>query len=188
MNKLVPGQGFVVTAISRARYTLASLGGFGWAGIVLCLAAVLVGFMLLPPLHDAVANHRLELTRIERAATQPTAPVRSAADELQVFEQSLPKRSALDKDLVRIHQLALEQGLRIEAGEYKLVQEPGGTQMRYQLLFPTHGTYPSLRAWLAATLNEMPHAALDGLTLRRDQASTEILEARVRISLFARSL
>ncbi|GMV55359.1 MAG: hypothetical protein AMXMBFR6_11640 [Betaproteobacteria bacterium] len=187
MKHFVPGQGFVMTAIGRARYTLASLGGFGWAGIALCLAAALVGFMLLPPLRDAVASRRLELTRMERAATQHTAPVRSATAELQAFEQGLPTRSALDRDLVRIHELALERGLRIEAGEYKLVQEPGGAQLRYQLLFPTHGTYPSLRAWLAAILNEMPHAALDGLTLRRDQASTETLEARVRISLFARS-
>ena len=52
------------------------------------------------------------------------------------------------------------------------------------MVMPVRATYPALRTWLAAVLNHSNAIALDELSLQRANADTDVLEARVRLTLF----
>ena len=63
-------------------------------------------------------------------------------------------------------------------------EEQGLNLLRYQITLPVKGSYISIRGFLRRVLNDIPSASLDGISLQRQNAGDEILEAQIRLSLF----
>jgi hypothetical protein len=51
---------------------------------------------------------------------------------------------------------------------------------------PVAGTYPQLRAFIAAVLEDMPTASIDALRFERKGAAQTRLDAQVRLTLHVR--
>jgi hypothetical protein len=52
---------------------------------------------------------------------------------------------------------------------------------------PLHADYPHVHAWLVQVLNQLPNAALDEVSLKRDNAGAPALDAKLRLTLFLRA-
>ena len=72
----------------------------------------------------------------------------------------------------------------LEKGEYRLARETDFRLARYQVTLPIHGDYGALRSFVNDVLETVPSAALEELTMKRDNSEVPQLEGRVRFVLF----
>lgn len=108
----------------------------------------------------------------------------SAEQRLARFQEFLPPASDLPEMLASVHQAADTHGIALENAQYKESREKGSPVMRYQMTLPLRASYPQIRAWLAEVMNGAPNAVLEELSLKRESAGNEELNARARLSLY----
>ena len=72
----------------------------------------------------------------------------------------------------------------LQSGEYKLDRNPDSRLARYQITLPVTGSYAQLRGFVGQVLADVPAAALEEITLRRESVSSPRLEARIRLTLY----
>jgi hypothetical protein len=125
---------------------------------------------------------------LQRAEPRPGAPggasARRPADEPAAYYGYFVSRAEASAALQAIFVAAQLEGIDLETGEYRLGRERGSRLLRYQVVFPVKGSYPSIRRFVARALNEAPGVALDDLTLRRENVQSRVLEARVQFTLY----
>ncbi len=173
--------------LAHVRYQLVRHGWPAAAGLALFgVAAGLYVFGVQPA--QARANElRAEQSALrQRGAPPPGQPELLRARQAALLD-GLPAPTAALDTIASIHAAAAARGVELARGEYRLVREAGASLARYQLVLPTRSTYPALRGWLADSLNTNPHASLDDITLRREDAGVGTVEARVRITLYLRA-
>jgi hypothetical protein len=162
----------------------------GWAGALamLVLIAAAVVFWAVRP---AIAASQRDLLRAHVARLDATARLRGAApdagqrDPRDAVRDAFPPVSRRGESIATLLAL-LEQG-RVSADRAEYVaqdEEPGLVRVRMTL--PIEGGYGAARQLIAAVLNGLPHAALDGLDLERPSESGERLSGQLRFSLFFR--
>lgn len=168
---------------------VARLGPIGLAGLALiAIAATLHVTILLPAReeHDRLADRVTRLAaRAKLVPPVPTVAAEGPEQSLSSFAGHFPPARRSASEALRLHALAARHGLRLASGEYRLVPEPGTDLLRYQITLPLKGTYPSVRAFLADSLAEVPTLAIDALALKRESAGVREVEGRVQLSLYA---
>ena len=125
------------------------------------------------------------------------APARAAADErvpagakgtvaeqLAAFYAFFPPAQSSPDWLGKIHAAAKAKGLVLQSGEYKLERSTDSRLARYQIVLPVTGSYAQLRGFVGQVLADVPAAALEEITLRRESVASPRLEARIRLTLF----
>lgn len=162
----------------------------GWpAAFGLALLAIAVGGQTLavPALQAQTAIARETQEHLsKRNLPSPNAQDASQA-QYSALLASLPKGANTSLETVKaLHHLAATHGVRLATGEYRLARESGDTLQRYQITLPASASYPKLRAWLTEVMNETPALALDEIGLRREDAGSDRIEARLRFTLFVR--
>ena len=108
----------------------------------------------------------------------------ASGDRLANFYAFFPPLNSTPDWLRRIFALAEAQGLRLEAGEYKLTRERDLQLSRYELNLPVRGSYAQIREFVAQVLTEVPASSLDELRLKRDDPSSSTVEARIKLTLY----
>jgi Tfp pilus assembly protein PilO len=86
--------------------------------------------------------------------------------------------------LGKIHAAARSKGLALRSGEYRLERAADQRFARYQITLPVVGSYAQIRGFVGQVLADVPAAALEDITLRRESASSPSLEARIRLTLY----
>jgi hypothetical protein len=171
-----------------ARQWVSRLGWPGLAGLaMLALALVFCASMVLPHRaeRDAALENSLQLrASVRRALLHPEAQKPGRAQQLRTFYSLFPAADTLPDWLGRIYAAANRRGLPLELGQYKASRDPGARLMRYQLIFPVKGGYAAVRGFIGEVLREVPTAALDDLELKRDSIGSDVIEARLRMTLF----
>lgn len=163
----------------------------GWPGIVgLALLVFSAGLAAtatssrvgeLDALQDEV--QALQARYLMTGSTAPDG--RSTREEqLHTFYGFFPPLSTLPDWLERIYAAAEKNGVVLEIGEYRLVQERGWRLARYQLTLPVKGSYQQVRGFVAQVLTDVPAAALDEIGFRRDAAATDRIDVRLRLTLY----
>jgi hypothetical protein len=170
---------------ARLEALLGGLGATGVLGIGVLLACAGFYATALAPLEEGAAAQRVALERL-RART-PYEPISTGgrAEELRRFYSLFPAASALNEDVERLHRLARGAGLDLAQGEYRLERRASGL-WAYRVTLPVRGSYAQLRGFLGSVLTGMPTASLDGLRFERKKAADTLLEAQVRVTLYAR--
>ena len=107
--------------------------------------------------------------------------------QLTAFYARLPAAADALEAIADIHGAAQVNGVTLAHGEYRLARDGGAPLMRYQITLPARSTYPRLRAWLADTLDAVPNVSLDEISLKRDDAGSDSVDARVRLTLYLRA-
>ncbi len=139
----------------------------GLAALLLLAAAVLVWAV-----RPAMAATQRELLRAhvqrldETARLQPTTAGARLRDPRDAVRDALPPENRRAESIATL--LALLDKAKVAANSAEYVAEdqaPGLVRVRVTL--PVEGGYGPARALIASILNELPHAALDGLELER---------------------
>ena len=170
---------------ARLEARLRRLGVAGVLGIGVLLACAGFWVSALAPLEEELAAQRLAHERL-RART-PYRPVFAdgRSEELRRFRSLFSTAGALTGELERLHRAARAAGLDLAQGEYRLERRPAGL-WSYRVTLPVAGTYPQLRAFIAAVLEDMPTVSIDALRFERKGAAQTRLDAQVRLTFHVR--
>lgn len=174
-----------------ARQLGQQLGLPGAVGVLLLVLAAWGQWVSLPALQREVARTTQEAQRVRQAV-----PRGAAAAALQLTPEQavaallarLPTPAQRSGVLAGILQAAREQNLAIDT--LQLHQSDAGADgadagvSRQQIDVPLKGSYAQIRAWLVRLLQEQPALSLDALQLKRADAQTDQLDARISLSLW----
>jgi len=177
-------------AIARLRAAVEQLGRAGVVGIALVAFAVAFYFSAVAPLATELAGLRVEADDLERRL-QPGGLSGGAkgtpAEQLATFYAFFPSPQSSPDWLGKINAAARAKGLVLRSGEYKLERSADQKLARYQITLPVAGSYAQIRGFVGQVLADVPAAALEEITLRRESVSSSTLEARIRLTLYLRS-
>ncbi|WP_338847721.1 hypothetical protein V8J88_03130 [Massilia sp. W12] len=159
---------------------------------LLGLALALYGWQIwLPQQHTMLQQNRQAVEKIKAAFAQPKAvpampakPQPVAERNLVRFYDALGERSYVEQQVNLLFGIAERAGLTLRQGEYKLSFNKAGGFYHYQITLPVKGTYGQLRQFCEQTLLQIPFAALDEISFKREIVANRNLEARLRLSLY----
>jgi len=176
--------------MAYARYALLRWGWAAFASIGLLLAATAVHYfgVVLPTTEMARLRsaQAADFAKRQSAALAPD-PKAMEAQRATSFQNNLPDSAQALQSLEFIHRAAARHGLALPSAQYQATQatrDAAGAFKKYAMVMPVQASYPALRAWLAEILNNQPALSLDDLSLQRSSTDTDVLEARVRLTLF----
>jgi len=176
----------VKTWVWVARRELRTIGWPGIAGLALIVCALVVFVSTLMPMHARIneAKADVDALRAKLRAAPSTPGSAASGDRLSNFYAFFPPLSSTPQWLQRIYGLAEAQGLRLEAGEYKLVRERDLRLSRYEVNLPVRGSYGQIREFVAQVLKEVPASSLDELSMKRDDPGLPTVDARIKLTLY----
>jgi Tfp pilus assembly protein PilO len=159
----------------------------GVTGIGLAVFALAFFMSTVAPAREEAGRLRAKLARLQSAAVK--VPHDSNATErgisqLATFTRNFPTLTEAPGWILKMHQIAARNELTLETGEYRLTGAKDGELARYQITLPLHGGYAQVRTFLEQVLTEIPAAALDEVTIRRESIGSRATETRVRLTLY----
>ena len=166
----------------------ARLGWMGAAGAALIVLALAEWGSFALPAGEHAQELEAQLLRLRESPRSGREIGASSEGDLgaqiAAFEKFFPAAVDINRLTAEIHQAAEKEKLVLEKGEYRLSEEQGLNLLRYQITLPVKGSYASLRGFLRRVLRDIPSLSLDGVSLQRQNAGDEVLEAQIRLSLF----
>lgn len=170
----------------QARQVFDAIGWQGVLGIVLLTAGLLAAATIPARLADLdrmqgeaeAVRKRLKITGTNAAGYG------GPREQLVNFYAFFPTMATLPDWLERIYDAAEKNGVQLDTGEYKLLQERSQKLARYQLTLPVRGNYAQVRGFIAEVLTAVPAAALDEIGFRREAVGSTVLDARIRFTLY----
>ena len=155
--------------------------------VALALALVVAFFLMLRAQVDldqqyAEARRQAALPPPVPGAIAPPPP--SADQNLAHFYASLGERGKVERQLKTLFALAEKNGLALRQGEYRSSQDRAGRFLTYQITLPVTGRYGAIWQFAFDALRALPHASLDDVAFRRDAIGSELVEARLRLTLY----
>jgi hypothetical protein len=171
--------------LERLRDEVERLGRSGAVGIALLAFALAFHFSAVVPRESERADLLDEASRLEqRPRAAGPAEKGTPAEQLATFYAFLPPAQSSPDWLGKIHAAALAKGLVLRSGEYRLDRVADQKFARYQITLPVVGSYAQIRGFVGQVLADVPAAALEEITLRRESAASPTLEARIRLTLY----
>lgn len=164
-------------------------GVAGLLGLVLVTAGGVTGLLLLPQAREQRSALQQEVSTAKDSALQASEQRRHAPGtvlQLHKFLELLPPLASNAEDIQRLFILAREAGVDLTKADYQLTIEPGLEIVRYQITLPMREKYLTVRRFATESLNALPHLALDELQFARNDTSTDVVDAQLRLTLFYR--
>lgn len=106
------------------------------------------------------------------------------AEQLEQFNRAFPASAETSALVKKLHDIAAQNSIALDTGEYRLTRERDGDLARYQVTLPLRGTYWQVRLFVAQVLDEMPSSALEEISIKRDSVSARAVETRVRFAFY----
>jgi Tfp pilus assembly protein PilO len=173
--------------VQRLRDRLEGLGPAGVVGVALLVfAATLYGTAVVPRAQERAAL-QAEAERLRerlQMSGSPTGAKGTLGEQLAAFYAFFPPAQSSPDWLGKIHAAAKAKGLVLQSGEYKLERSADSRLARYHMILPVTGSYAQLRGFVGQVLADVPAAALEEITLRRESVASPRLEARIRLTLY----
>jgi hypothetical protein len=163
------------------------LGVPGVTGISLAVFALALFVSAVLPARGEIDRLRARIVRAQGVATIAPDDGSAAArgtSQLAEFTRNFPTLSEAPGWILKMHQIAAHNDLTLDTGEYRLSKAKGGGLARYQITLPLRGGYAQVRTFLEQLLTQIPAAALEEITIRRDSVSAPATETRVRLTLY----
>jgi hypothetical protein len=164
------------------------LGTAGMAGLAL-LSLSVAGFAWSPwmsaeaeRMQGAVDRTRARLIEIDRElAAEP-----GSLQYLERFRAWLPPLANSRTDLRTLFRVADETRITLPRGDYSIKRNATRGVAQVDVVLPVEGTYPDIRAFVAAALDALPNASLADLRMERAASNVDRLDVRLRLTLFYR--
>lgn len=154
---------------------LLMITGFSYQALVLSSQQ-----SLLQKQQDLLAQQQL----IANKPSEVVKPQQTEAELVSRFYAQFPKGTTLPDQLKVISKAAYDEKLGLEIGDYKLTTEKKGRVTRYDIQLPVVGNYAQIRRFIARVLKQIPVAALNDITLKRETSDAPKLEANIEFVLF----
>ncbi|QGZ41811.1 hypothetical protein IP92_00808 [Pseudoduganella flava] len=157
-------------------------GAAACVAVALLLAGVATWAWLLPQR----AALQQELARpLPAPSTLVQAPPPPTANEnLSLFYATLGEKRHAEQQVKTLFDLAAKAGLTLAHGEYKFGYDKASRVTTYQIALPVKGTYNNIWQFALQVLADVPFAALDEVSFRRDTIAEANVEARLRFTLY----
>jgi len=172
--------------MKRLESLLAELGPWGIAAIGMLLFCIAFEVGSLRPAERELAALRQAAERrgtFEAARARPATP---ANPGYQRFYAQFPPLDQLPRELEHLYGLARAAGVDLPRADYRL-DDRGAPLAAYRVTLPLRGPYARIRAFLGATLQAMPTAAVDALLLERKKPDDAEIDAQLRLTLYFRA-
>jgi hypothetical protein len=176
--------------MQRLQWTLPRLGtALGPAGALAALLLVSsLLFYLLQVVPQARSSAALEADNIKLQQLRAEGGLRvadSPSTQLARFDALLPSVRDLPAVLSRVHADAVQHGVDLSEGQFKLSIEPGHRIARYQITFPIKAGYAATREFVRAVMLDTPAMAVEELSFERSDPKSSISNTRIQFVLFA---
>ena len=143
---------------------------------------------------SAVLPAREQLVQLQSKAAQQkdggnaqdglrTAAMRGA-EQLEQFNRDFPVPAETSALVLKLHEIATQNSITLDTGEYRLTRDRDGGLSRYQVTLPLRGTYWQVRLFVAQVLDELPASALEEISIKRDSVGARAVETRVRLTFY----
>lgn len=152
----------------------------------LCIALLLAGLATWAWLLPQRAALQEELARPLPAPSTlvQAAPPPSANENLALYYATLGEKRHAEEQVKTLFDLAAKAGLTLTRGEYKFAHDKASGVTTYQIALPLKGPYRNIWQFALQALAAVPFAALDEVSLRRDNIADPTVEARLRFTLY----
>jgi len=180
----------MIAAAGSARFAwtikraVLSLRWPGLLGIALLIAAAVLALGVSRPMLARLQGLEDEARALSARSGGVATRAPTQRNQLANFYAFFPPTAGLPDMLARVQRAARDNGLTLEKGEYRLVRDASFPLSRYQATFPMRGNYVQVRGFVNAVLDTVPAAALEEMSLKRENVADPVLEARVRFTLF----
>lgn len=175
-----------MSALVIWRRAMTLLAWPGLLGLALLLLAVGVFLYQVQPkttrLEQLKQNSVSLKLRIDQVA-KSGIPETSDQDELNKFYGFFTGTS-LSEWLNKLYAAAAAQQLVLEQGEYRVIPSKNGKLARYQITLPVKGNYLQIRKFVAQALTDVPIAALEEISFKRETIGATDVETRIKLTLF----
>ena len=165
----------------------ALLDAAGVVGIGLVVFAAAVYVSAVQPARDQLAHLQSRTAQQQRGGA-PQDGLRSATmrgtKQLEQFNRNFPALNEAPAMVQKLHEIAAQNSIALETGEYRLARDRDGGMSRYQVTLPLRGTYWQVRLFVAQVLDELPASALDEISIKRDSVGARAVETRVRFTFY----
>lgn len=172
---------------AHLRYQLQRHGWLAASGLLLLILAVGLQLLWVDGLHARNAALREELSAQRRAQQQKPRDMEEKSQRQASFYAGLPEANQALEAIAVLNQAAAKNQVSLSTAEYRITRQGSGPLLRYQVSVPMRADYVHLHAWLSQVLNALPNAALDDLSLKREDANLEALDARMRFTVYFRA-
>jgi len=168
----------------RVLRTRTLLGSTGAIALLLLGAAGLAAWWAPHVAEDANLLHAQAGVESARARSRLLDLPPDPATQISRFRDWFPQPSRNVDDLRVLFRLAQREQVRLLRGDYVAGRQAETRLVTYDVVLPVRANYGPIRAFVAAALNELPHASL--VDLRMERATGELLDARIHLTLFYR--
>jgi hypothetical protein len=163
-------------------YALSRAGWAGALGLALLAFALAVYFGAAAPLEAERGGLEGERATLAERLSQGRT-VESPREQLDRFDASLVARANMPSILEALSLAAARHMLVLARVESRESQPVGAGYGRQEYVFPLHGHYPALRAWLADIQQISPAVLIEEVILRREDIARDGVDASVRLSI-----
>jgi len=178
--------GLVVSV--HPRQWLARLGAPGIAAIGVLIACAGFYMSVLMPLDaeidDLTERVNLLSGEVERATRGGRQGTPALADQMAAFYRLFPRQGQLTDTVAKVFDAAAAQGIALQQGEYRVVDDPAGALRRFQITLPVKADYPRIRRFLASVVAEIPTAALEHVQFERRKIGDPQVEATIKLAIY----
>jgi hypothetical protein len=171
---------------AHVRYQIERHGWLAAGALAVLLLALLLQWGWVATLEADNTALTAEVAAQRRQLTQKPLAQEDSAQRQAHSYAALPDTEAALEAFDVLNSAAARQRLAVSTAEYRITTSGTGPLLRYQISLPLRGDYVALHAWLSDVLNALPHAALDDISLKREDAGQPLLDARVRLTVFMR--
>ena len=170
------------------------LGIWGLLGLCLIIGSAVFYMSNISGLNastEALMQARLdaESRNHKSVVKDETPPRKNSAEEIAAYYQRFPKAESLPEILATINQLANQQKLALNNGDYKLSKIKQSSALRkaltqYEITFPVTGQYTQIRTFVAKVLARQPAIALTDIQMHRENTMDPNIESKLVFTLF----
>lgn len=174
------------------------LGIWGLLGLLLIIGSSFFYISKIPPLNESTEALILAHQQIaqsqdnDASAQQEVPPVQNTAEEIATFYERFPEAVRLPEVLATINQLANQQKIVLNSGDYKLnkIKQTSAanhkTLTKYEITFPVKGPYTQIRTFVANVLEKLPAIALTDIQMSRESTMDSSVESKLVFTLFVK--
>jgi hypothetical protein len=177
---------FVMKVFWRIRRNAHAFGWPGAAAILLLVLYTCFVFFVRNPLQGRIVTLQQEAATLRALSSVKSREqkILNPADQLVEFYRFFPKQDTVSDWMEKLYAAAMQQGLNVEQGEYRLAHDRNSKNTRYDIVLPLKGGYLQIRKFIAQALAEVPTLSLDGISFARQKIGDSTVDAQLRFTLY----
>lgn len=170
-------------------YLLRHAGISGMVGLVMLGLSPWYYWAMVKPHQDSGSALHAEFdTAIKRGAEAKRAGTEySNSPTKESFYSFFPTQKNALGWIGKVYEAADQAKLQLVHGEYRRLDDKDKNLSELQIVLPVKGSYSQIRNFIGNALKDIPFISLDEVSFKAAKAQGQLLEARIRFTLFTRN-